>query len=189
MLIYKYPSAPCPPCSARQSHAPYVKTATRVRFHRSSRAGPGAVDCDHQSGYTARTAPQTASWRTYFVFQSRGCRLCNLWSAFYSKSFLHPRCDYGTHLLVVDGRDAHGYYTWCDVGQIQIKAVLSCDASSSRRGPALYSGGAGPWWGLLLCDGAAVASAGCAGSGSSATRCGSSGAAPDSYCGPTDSDA
>ena len=28
-------------------------------------------------------------------------------------------------LLVVDGRDAHGYYTWCDVGQIQIKTVLS----------------------------------------------------------------
>ena len=29
------------------------------------------------------------------------------------------------HFLVVDGRDAHGYYTWCDVGQIQIEAVLS----------------------------------------------------------------
>ena len=28
-------------------------------------------------------------------------------------------------LLIVDGRDAHGYYTWCDVGQIQIEAVLS----------------------------------------------------------------
>ena len=29
------------------------------------------------------------------------------------------------HFLVVDGRDAHGYYTWCDVGQIEVKTVLS----------------------------------------------------------------